>query len=345
MEGCKVSSEIPFLRSICLILSYKCQLACAHCIINAGSEREEETSLEDAFRWIESASKYRDGYIKMLSLTGGEPFYDLSRLRAISSFAEDRGFLVSAVTNSLWASTQEKAVETLRSLPSIKMISVSTDIYHQKFVPLDRTVNAIMAAKDCGISYNIHICTTSEENEDYQETVNRLKDIGISDGVLTTITFPIGRASQLFKWKEYKLSANPPVWACTSSSAPLIYPDGKVVACCGALVGLGTDHPLVLGNLRDRSFEDILDHAETNSILHAIRIWGPHELISLIKGAGLNKHLPEAYIDGSICYACYMLFSNQEVINFLNQLSRDPEFKRKVAYARAFYLNETQMIG
>jgi MoaA/NifB/PqqE/SkfB family radical SAM enzyme len=78
--------EMPFLRNIGFIMTYKCQVACPHCIIEAGPERKEEMLLSDAFNWIQQVANYREGYIKVLSLTGGEPFYNIDHLKKIATF-------------------------------------------------------------------------------------------------------------------------------------------------------------------------------------------------------------------------------------------------------------------
>ena len=78
--------ETPFLKNIGIVMTYKCQIACPHCIVKAGPHRTEEVSMENALDWIEQISSYRDGYIRVLSLTGGEPFYDMDKIRQISSF-------------------------------------------------------------------------------------------------------------------------------------------------------------------------------------------------------------------------------------------------------------------
>ena len=75
--------ELPFLKSIGLAMTFRCPISCAHCIVRAGPQREEEMSLEEAFEWIRQIACYRNGHIKMLSLTGGEPFHDLNRLEKL----------------------------------------------------------------------------------------------------------------------------------------------------------------------------------------------------------------------------------------------------------------------
>lgn len=335
--------EMPFLRNIGFIMTYKCQVACPHCIIEAGPHRKEEMLLSDAFNWIRQIANYRNGYIKVLSLTGGEPFYNIDNLKKISTFGENCGLLISVVTNAFWASTQEEAVRILRELPAIKMLAISTDVYHQESIPFERVKNAILAAKECDIPYNIHVCTEYEDDKEYKEILKRLQEITETDTINTAITFPAGRALKKVSGLKYRTSEEPPISACSAGSSPIVFPDGRVIACIGPVIDLPSSHPLILGNLRKNSLHEILDNAELNPILHAIRIWGPQKLISIIKEAGLNQYLPERYIKDSVCNACYNLMSNSKIVEFLTQLAKDFEFKRKVAYARVYYLKETKM--
>lgn len=163
------------------------------------------------------------------------------------------------------------------------------------------------------------------------------------DKIKTSVTLPVGRALKRSKYFKYRTSPEPTISACSTGSTPIIFPDGKVIACIGPVIDLPQSHPLFLGNLRKHSLSEILDKAETNLILHAIRVWGPKKLISLIKEHGQNALLPKEYIAESICDACYKLMSNEKIVDLLNTLSKDERFKQKVAYARIYYLNETKM--
>lgn len=336
--------EMPFLRNIGFVMTYKCQVACPHCIIEAGPHRKEEISIRDAFAWIRQVASYRDGYIKVLSLTGGEPFYNIDHLKKISAFGENNGLLVSVVTNAFWAFTKEEAVKRLKELRSIKMLAISTDVYHQESIPFERVKNAILAAKECGVPYNIAVCTENEDDIKYKEIVKKLHEITEMETINTAITFPAGRALKKINMLKYQTSEEPPISACSAGSSPIIFPDGRIIACIGPVIDLPFLHPLILGNLRKNSLYEILDAAELNPILHTIRIWGPKKIVSIIKDAGLNHCLPEKYIKDSICNVCYTLLSNSKVIEFLDNLTKDFEFKRKVAYARLHYLKEAKMI-
>lgn len=336
--------EMPFLTNVGLVMTYKCQVSCPHCIIEAGPHRKEKMLLEDTFDWIQQIVDYGNGCTKVLSLTGGEPFYNIDDLKAISAFGEARGLFVSAVTNAFWASEKETAVNLLRELGAIKMLSISTDVHHQKHIPFEWVKNAMMAADECGVPYTVAVCTEDEDDEEYQAIVDKLQESTEMDRILTAITFPAGRALKRLGTSNYKTTKEPPISACAAGGSPIIFPDGRVIACIGPVIDLKSPHPLLLGNLRENSLQEIFDRAETNPILHAIRVWGPKKLISMIEEAGLGQYLPEAYIKDSVCNACYTLMSHGKIVEFLAQLAEDFEFVRRVAYARAYYLHESNMV-
>jgi MoaA/NifB/PqqE/SkfB family radical SAM enzyme len=339
----EVLAEMPFLKNIGVLMTYRCQVACPHCIIEAGPHRKEEILLEEAIDWTQQVASYRNGHIKVLSLTGGEPFINEGNLRAISDYGESCGLLVSVVTNAFWAKSEDRAVQTLKTLPAIKMLAISCDTYHQATIPFNNVKNAILAAKTCELAYNISVCTQNTEDPAYKQLLQELLELTDSETINTAITFPAGRAVKALEISRYKMSKNPPPSACSAGSSPIIFPDGKVVACIGPVISLSGDHPLLLGDLRKSKLEEILNEADGNAVLHAIRVWGPSKLISLIKETELRKALPDVYIDGSVCNACYALMANPHIAGFLRNLNEERAFAEKVAYARSYYLKEVSI--
>jgi len=333
-------TEIPYLRNIGAIVTYKCQVACSHCILAAGPDRTEQILPEDVSDWVGQIADYRGGHIKVLSLTGGEPFYDIDTLKKIVMSASSQGLMTTVVTNAFWAKTPKEAVRLLKGFPLINMLAFSTDVYHLQSIPFDRIVNAISAAEKCDIPYNVAVCTEDEDNETYKDILGRLKEITEESNINTAITFPVGRGAKTVDIARYRMSIRPPLAACSSGNSPMIFPDGRVLACIGPVIDIPHSHPLVLGNLREEPLSEILDASEMNPILHTIRLWGPHKLISLIESAGYRDLLPKRYIKDSVCNACYALMSNQKLIPILNSLTGDSEYIRMVIHARSFYLNE-----
>jgi MoaA/NifB/PqqE/SkfB family radical SAM enzyme len=340
----KPGGDSPFLRNVGLFLTYHCQASCAHCIVRAGPDRHEEMNLNDARDWIRQIASYRNHYVYVLSLTGGEPFSNLKLLRDVMEAAVECKLLVSVVTNAFWATKRHAAKQLLESLPKICFISISTDSYHQKYVPFERVKNAIWAARECGIPYYISVVTEDKSDPEFQRLNSELVQLTAPGSVRTGITFPLGRAAEVSGQLRYKNSDEPPKEACQAASSPCIFPDARVYGCIGPLIDLRHDHPLLLGNLRDSSVSDIFDRAETSVGLHALRLWGPNRLISLLREAGLGDQVPKTYIEGSVCNACYNLLSDALVRGWLRDLEQDADFRKRVAYGRLYYLNETEML-
>lgn len=338
----KLEHELNFLENIGLMMTYKCQVACPHCIVEAGPHRVEEIDLEEACNWLRQVAAYKSGKIRGVSLTGGEPFYDLDRIRRITEFGSEAGLFMTAVTNAYWATTQAEALNVLKTLPAIKMLGISTDVYHQKFISFDHIKNAIRAAEKLSIPVQVSVCTDSKEDPAYQEIMRNLLQITDRDTIDTVITFSVGRAAKTLK-PNYIRVAEPPVSACTAAGSPIIFPDGSVIACIGPLISLPSGHHLALGNLRVNSLEDIFERAQKNSLLHAIRIWGPHRLVELLEKREGTK-LMDHYIEHTICDICYKLFSNNRIAEALSALAQDREFMNTIAYARVYYLKETDML-
>lgn len=334
----------PFLRNVGLLLTYHCQASCAHCILRAGPDRHEEVGLDDARNWIHQIASYRDRYVYVLSLTGGEPFSNLGLLRSVMETAADEKLYISVVTNGFWASSRKKAKELLQGLPEICFLSISTDAYHQKYIPFERVKNAIWAAGECGIPFYISVVTDNRTDPDYQRIHAELLMLTEPDKVRTGITFPVGRASDIQDKLNYSLSSEPCPEVCQASSSPCIFPDGRVYGCIGPLFDLGEHQPLYLGNLREQSVADVFDRAETNAILHALRLWGPARLYAMLKEAGMGEHLPKLFVSGSNCQACHSLISDPSIRGWLRDLERDPDFRRKVAYGRLYHLEEPRML-
>lgn len=344
METLQDVRDPPFLRNVGLLLTYHCQASCAHCILRAGPDRHEEVNLEDARNWIRQIASYRDRYVYVLSLTGGEPFSNLKRLREVMEFAAECKLYVSVVTNGFWGSTREKAKQLLQSLPKICFLSISTDLYHQKYVPFEHVQNAIWATQECGIPFYITVVTDNTNDAGYQRVNSEILKLTGPENIRTGITFPVGRASEIKSQLKYSLSDEPPKEACQAASSPCIFPDGRVYGCIGPLFELKGEQPLYLGNVRDSSVAEIFDRSEMNVVLHALRLWGPNRFVSLLREAGLSEHLPKEYVSGSICQACHSLLSDAVVREWLGRLEQDAEFRRKVAYGRLYYLDETGML-
>jgi MoaA/NifB/PqqE/SkfB family radical SAM enzyme len=297
----------------------------------------------DALDWIRQIAHYRHGHVKVLSLTGGEPLIDIERFRRVTECAAKHGLLPTAVTNAYWAASLDRAVEVLRSIPSLAVLALSTDSYHQKAIPIEHVFYAIEAARACSIPCTVSICTESRDDPEYRSLLRKLESAVGPENITTVTTLLAGRALVTIQHSAYETAPEPAPYCCVPAAAPVIFPDGRVIACIGPLITLKGQHPLVLGNLRDASLEEIFDRAEVNPILHALRVWGPKKLCELAHAAGWHADLPSSFVAGNVCDACYQMFSRPKLVPFLDGLASDPEFARVTAYARMYYLKEDEM--
>lgn len=337
--------HLDFLINIAFMLTYKCFIACPHCIFESGPARTEQMRFEDVSNWLTQAAAFRDGHIGGLALTGGEPFASIDLLEKISQWGAKLGFAQSVVTNAYWAQSYSKALRMLKRFRAIKLIALSTDEYHQKFIPVENIENAVRAANDLGRIHSISVCTDNYDNPVYKSIIERLLQFTEADHIRTTITFPVGRAARRIDDYKYRMSTEPTISVCSMASSPVVFPDGHVSGCIGPVaVKLTTNHPMAWGNLNENSLAEILNRAECDPVFHALRIWGPHKLVAMLKDAGKSAWLPKEYVSGSICDICYRLFKDERILGFLDDLRSDNEFTEKVAYGRLYYLNEPRML-
>jgi hypothetical protein len=295
--------------------------------------------IDEARGWMEQAASYRRGHIKSVVITGGEPFYNIELLRGVLNAAVTCGVVPIVMTNAFWASSLQAAIETLRGLPQIRMIGVSTDAYHQRFVPIGNAINALLAARSLGLGYNAAVCTEVKEDPAYRNTKAELAKVIGESLVLPATTQPAGRALR-FKPDRFETSTEFPASACVSADCPTIFPDGSVIGCMALMPGLPLGHPLLLGKLRDRPLGEILDAAERNTALHMIRVWGPGRLLKMLAEAGEKQCLPKRYTKHGCCDLCHSLASNPDLLTRLLELTSDTALAEKVAYGRLYYLNE-----
>jgi hypothetical protein len=204
--------------------------------------------------------------------------------------------------------------------------------------------NAVYAADQLNIPYTIALCTHNKEDKDYKKIYTELRSISSDDKILTAIIFPTRKFGEKNDIPPLRVTHVPPKPACSAASSPIIFPDGRVIACIGPLIKIKNNHLLNLGNVNHKSLSDIFDLAQQNPLLHSLRIWGPRKIISYIQGSDAEGQLPDNYVMDSACPTCFDLFNNEELSLFLSDLYNDNEFKMLVAYARVHYLQEFQSI-
>jgi organic radical activating enzyme len=125
-----------------LLLTYWCPSRCACCYVYASPDAgspDTEMSVDlalDCWRAVRRLGGERG----KVHLTGGEPFGNFERLAQILQAACEQGLsgLEKIETNAYWCDQESlirKRLKRLREL-GLQKLQVSTDVYHQEYVPL-----------------------------------------------------------------------------------------------------------------------------------------------------------------------------------------------------------------
>lgn len=323
-------------------ITNSCPLKCTHCIVNANSFIDKLSS-DDYHRCL-TQLKNTDNGINQISVTGGEPFCVPQRLKIFSDFCSDQHISLGVVTSAYWAADFSEALETIKMYHGISHYSISTDQYHLKYVPVSHIKNAYFAAKRFNKKVVIRITGESVASVKQDDNLRNIYDFVTNEKeVVFQRLLPFGRAKSNCQ-KRFQFTKEPPLLPCFSN-APVIRENGFVEPCCGAIISLQGKHPMVLGNVLNDDLPSILSRIRSNWLFNYIRLWGLHDFIKIIKESELRDKLSEAYLEGDdVCTTCCELFADNDISNFLDNLSNTLAFRLKVAIGLNDYLHDDRAL-
>jgi len=324
-------------------ITNSCPLKCAHCIVNANSSNDKLSS-DDFHRCLVQLSNLSN-IITQISVTGGEPFYVPQKLKVFSDFCSDQNIRLGVVTSAHWAADFIEAIDTMKMYPGISHYSISTDKHHLRFVPIANIKNAYFAAKQLNKKVVIRITGESELSVKQDDNLRDIYDFVTDEKeVVFQRLLPFGRAKKSCK-KRFQYTKEPPLMPCFSN-APVIRENGFVGPCCGAIISLNGQHPMVLGNVLDDDLPSILSRTKSNWLFNYIRLWGLHDFIEIIKESELRNKLSERYLEGDdVCTTCCELFADKEIANFLENMSKTLAFRLKVAVGINDFLHDDRPLS
>ncbi|MBT3271252.1 4Fe-4S cluster-binding domain-containing protein [Candidatus Poribacteria bacterium] len=140
------------LTGIHFLLTYRCSASCAHCFVWGDPSHRGAIPREDVTRYLDEALEM--GTITGIFIEGGEVFTEYADLKWFIGQCSERGWDVSILSNGFWAKTEEIARKRLQPLidAGLTGMSLSTDEYHQPFVPLERVEIAARVAEELGVN-------------------------------------------------------------------------------------------------------------------------------------------------------------------------------------------------
>jgi Radical SAM superfamily len=277
---------------IAIVMSAKCNAACAHCTTSCGPTRTETLSESQICQLMDDAA--RIGKCESLSfhITGGEPFLNFNLLLAVTRHGAGLGARLSCVTNAYWARTRELAGERLGRLAEVGLtaLSVSVSRFHQQYVPLDRVKNALEAAKQLEIRTELKGAIL-ESDLAAGATRDQWRAQLHADHINIFPILPFLREGVELPDSEYYREPGLPHGRCPGEIV-CIEADGTAVSCCGP----GSSRQfLTLGNVHRDSLDVINGRFEGNARQRLLRERGPIAFAEAAIEAEMGHLLRESY--------------------------------------------------
>jgi hypothetical protein len=140
-----------------LILSYKCQSRCAHCIYNCGPDWNDWMQPEDVRAALETMMVWPQNF--QVHITGGEPFLNFPLLLHTVETAAELGIPRYLETNAGWAVTDDLVERRFKALrqAGLQAILISVSPFHAETIPLERTTMAIRIATEIFGEQNVMV--------------------------------------------------------------------------------------------------------------------------------------------------------------------------------------------
>ena len=241
--------------------------------------------------------------IAYIGFSGGEPFLYYDLLKNGLAHARSRGFATSVATNGFWGSWPDDILQQRLSALQLDKIFLSTDFYHQQFVPGTSIERAISSARMLGIGINVGIGETRSHTSGAH-----FQQMGDSKYLLGFYTYPYIRAGRAAAFPEIEFfqPSEKPEERCSSSGLISVMYDGKVYPCCKQQV---FSTSLILGNLYDTPLKDILSSSDTAALMRCLS--NPRGFRQLLEAKGLSGTFTSA------CDSCVSIFGGKDSLESL----------------------------
>jgi hypothetical protein len=307
-------------RILSLITTHRCTAACDHCCFGCSPKVTKAIPVPRLHALIDEAAAIPS--FEMVGFTGGECFLLGKHLDALVARATGHGLRTRVVSNGYWAVTPAAArrrVETLRDA-GLGEVHLSTGMFHQRFVPVERVLFAARAAAEARLWTTVWVEVCEGSTFDVAFVREALHDL-VGDGRAYVGTQPwienaegqgearLEHDPSRSRFLEDNKSGCPSILDVLS-----VTPDQTLVACCGYT--MESIPELHLGSVAERSISDVLAAAPNELLKYWIHVEGPERILEFVRRYEPDYRLPVE--SPSMCQTCL-------------HLHRDPVAKRVLA--------------
>ncbi|MBE6477863.1 MAG: radical SAM protein [Propionibacteriaceae bacterium] len=317
----------------------QCNVRCAHCLAMCSPKQTTSLTADEMYKSYLSVVATRP--VKTVVFTGGEPtLLGEELLEAIARISLE-GPLTRVVTNASWATDDEAAdamVQQLRSA-GLDEINFSIDDYHAPWIPPENVKRAYDACRGRGFEAVVIALAEGPRSTITKEWVQRRIAPGVpvvdqqfsvpgshparaADGTLYEIAYHgysrVGRARGFGREDVVADESMLSQYCCCSEvlSQPVIDARLDVGVCCGLV--MRNNQVLRIGSLRDSTYDELVERAQNDVLIRAIRFLGPKYLLDVARSINPTVRMRPEY--AGICEVCEDVTTSQRALAALDEV-------------------------
>lgn len=215
------------IETLGIILGYRCNFKCEHCI--TGDKSGQGLTGGEKSLIAEAAKKYG---IRHVLFIGGEPTLYIEDMNDIVGRFGEPAPRIRMTTNGHFARNRAEAVRTLSSISKLSGINLSYDSLHAKFLPEANIEILYSACKELGMDFDVLMSLRSPMD---LVLLNKLRKAGRFP-VLLQKMLPVGAAKTNDLGFKYPSFDEGVLSAFCPNRKKIVYFCGQgFSACCGAL--------------------------------------------------------------------------------------------------------------
>ena len=321
------------VRRIEFVITYLCNSKCRHCQLGEEEERRSSPSHIDQDVAVEIVGKIGRQYKPESVMTfGGEPLLYPEIVCSIHKEAMQVGIPVrDVITNGFWSrkAGEIEAIADNLAKSGVTEVSISVDVFHQEFVPLEivkKAAESLLRAGIRRVSWNpCWVISKDHDNPYNQKTRAILKElerdlpIAESDG---NIAQPEGRAltwlkdflPQKTRMPKEKCGDMPYTERLNQIKAISVEPDGRVAVC----------KDFYIGSAYQRDIIDIIENYDPFLIPEAKAIV-EDGIAGLMNWARTKGVKPDSKGYYNVCHICTDTRKRVKRLQLVKESSRKPE--------------------
>jgi MoaA/NifB/PqqE/SkfB family radical SAM enzyme len=321
-----ISELVKYKFGIGFSLWLTCNAQCAHCCTNSSPRAKEALDFDVALRCLDQAGALG---VRGFQVTGGEPTVFLNKLLDFFRRGQSLGMDGAITSNAFFADSPRRAKKVLQALKDAGLINfrISTDTYHDPYIPFERVLRALDTALELGIESAVEVTMVRRDPGQAKvfEELNRYTSRGVR--LYMSGTLPSGTANNLpeevFLTRSVSEMRNV---GCSQAKSLFIDVDGRAYYCCNFPRAKPGAPPLdtslyCVGNVHQDSLLDIYTNIATSKMSAILTESGPEGLLKELRQVYGEReidqlHRPKLRYCG-ICDFCYSVASNPNLIPLL----------------------------